>query len=125
MKKLLPLCVLVLGLGVGRADAGSLGLFDSHPGLAQGCTAAGFSVCLAQAPYGFTGPATGLPDETSPGSIGGGDGGVTSGIQTFAVWSRSAVIAIPEPSTLGLLCAGFVAMVVSLSRRRRPVDSPR
>ena len=66
MKKLLTLCVLILGLGVSQAHA-------NH------------------------GPGTGLPGESS----------------------RSAVTEIPEPSTLGLLCAGLVAVAVSLGRRAR------
>jgi hypothetical protein len=128
VKKLLPLCFLVLGLGAGRADAGSLALFN--PGLAQGCTAARFSVCLALTPYAFSGgttlltglvtnygPATGLPGEASL-SIGGGEV-TTSGIQAFAAWSRTAVTEIPEPSTLGLLGAGLAALAVSLGRRTR------
>ena len=66
MKKLLPLCVLVLGFGVCQAQAND-------------------------------GPLTGLPGEAS----------------------RSAATEIPEPSTLGLLGAGLVAVAVSLGRRAR------
>ncbi len=196
MKKLLPLCVLVLGLGVGQAHASAIlqidgagfltgatgvmvngtaydvsfqagscnsvfngcdpvedllftsaasalaasqalldqvflgenivgdpfgpGFFDSHPGLTQGCTAAAFNVCIAQTPYGFSqgtflllgiatnyGPVTGRTDEASLSNIVGG-GTVTSGIQTFAVWSVSPVATVPEPSTVALLGPGLI-----------------
>jgi len=129
VKKLLPLCFLVLGLGVGRADAGSLGLFDVRCGLTQGRAAADFTGCLGLTPDAFSGgtglltgaaasygPMTGQPDHASPSSMGGG-ATATSGIQTLAAWSQSAVTEIPEPSTFGLLCAGLVAVAVSLRRR--------
>ena len=111
------------------------GLFDSHPGLTQGCTAAAFEVCIAVTPYGFSGGllllagfATNygsvydwtLTDLASLSSIVGG-GTVTAGNQTFAVWSVSPVVTVPEPSTVALLSTGLLALMRPLGRRARRI----
>lgn len=128
-----------LGQNLGIIDPAAPGLFDDHPGLIQGCHNApnGYQQCIALTPYGFSGGLELLTgnainygsfyegdplriDQASLGSIVGG-GTPTSEIQTFAVWSLSQVTAVPEASTLGLLCAGLVAMVVSMGRRARKI----
>jgi hypothetical protein len=70
------------------------------------------------------GPFTGRTDEASLDIIGGG-GVATSGIQTFAIWSPSAVSVtpppVPEPATFALICTGLIAWVVPLGRRARSI----
>ena len=122
--------------GVADGDPSGPGFFDSHPGLTLGCPQGDFNVCMALTPYSFTsgtsqllagvatnyGPFTGRTDEASLETIGGG-GVATSGIQTFAVWSPSAVTPspVPEPTTIAMLCTGLITMVLPLRRRARRI----
>jgi hypothetical protein len=70
------------------------------------------------------GPFTGRSDEASLDIIGGG-GVATSGIQTFAIWSASAVSVtptpVPEPATFALLCTGLITLMLPLGRRARRI----
>jgi len=126
-----------IGLNPGNIDPFTPGLVDSHPGLTRGCTDGAFRECTALTPYGFSGgtlllvgfatnygdffEGSALVDNASLGSIVGG-GTVTLGTQTFAAWSPSEVTtAVPEPSTVALLCTGLIALMLPLGRRARRV----
>jgi hypothetical protein len=133
-----------VGENPGNVDPMQLpGFLDDRPGLTQGCNNGGpsgfsdFRECTALTPYAFSGGtellagfATNygdvfdgdplMQDHAALSSIVGG-GTATSVVQTFAVWSRSPVTAVPEPSTFALLCAGLIALARPSSRRARRI----